>query len=135
MKWQGVLKKVANKLILMIGNKLLPDKNIVVELFRGSQAIIKLLDELYLGAYRSASVPKKLQEIKNFLERCIVLFADATTADKYAIIKATLLNKGKPIPENDIWIAATANILNATLITTDNDFDHLQPDFINLIKV
>ncbi len=105
----------------MIGNKLLLDTNIVIELFRGNPAITALLDaqekvfiptavlgELYLGAYRSANVTKKLQEINNFLERCIVLYADATTADRYAVIKTALLNKGNPIPENDIWIAATA---------------------------
>lgn len=68
----------------MIGNKLLLDTNIVIELFRGNQVIITLLDEqekvyipvavlgeLYLGAYRSVNVPKKLQEIKNFVENLL----------------------------------------------------------------
>jgi tRNA(fMet)-specific endonuclease VapC len=40
-------------------------------------------------------------------------------------------NMGK----NDLWIAATANILNASLVTTDNDFDHLHNEFIDLIKI
>ena len=119
----------------MIGNRLLLDTNIVIELFRGNQVIITLLDEqekvyipvavlgeLYLGAYRSVNVPKKLQEIKNFVENCIILFADATTADKYAIIKTELLNKGKPIPENDIWIAATAMQYQLPLRTNDEHF-------------
>jgi tRNA(fMet)-specific endonuclease VapC len=79
----------------MIGNKLLLDTNIVIELFRGNPVVIAILDkqvkvympaaalgELYLGAYRSVNVYRKLQEIKSFLERCIVLYADATTADK-----------------------------------------------------
>ena len=34
-------------------------------------------------------------------------------------------NMGK----NDIWIAATASVLDATLLTTDNDFDHLDKEF------
>ncbi len=34
-------------------------------------------------------------------------------------------NMGK----NDLWIAATAATLGATLITTDRDFDHLSPTF------
>jgi tRNA(fMet)-specific endonuclease VapC len=34
-------------------------------------------------------------------------------------------NMGK----NDLWIAATTAALGATLITTDQDFDHLLPAF------
>ena len=37
----------------------------------------------------------------------------------------TARNMGK----NDLWIAATAHILRATLVTTDKDFDHLQHFF------
>lgn len=37
-------------------------------------------------------------------------------------------NMGK----NDLWIAATASILNATLITTDKDFQHLHPNFLQV---
>lgn len=40
-------------------------------------------------------------------------------------------NMGK----NDLWIAATAFLLNVALITTDHDFDHLHPNFIQVIKV
>jgi predicted nucleic acid-binding protein len=50
----------------------------------------------------------------------------------------------KPLPKgvsarnmgkNDIWIAATAAISYSTLITTDNDFEHLENVFINLIEL
>jgi predicted nucleic acid-binding protein len=40
-------------------------------------------------------------------------------------------NMGK----NDLWIAATASILALELLTADNDFNHLDPIFLNLIKV
>jgi tRNA(fMet)-specific endonuclease VapC len=40
-------------------------------------------------------------------------------------------NMGK----NDLWIAATASLLNLKLITTDADFDHLNTNFIELQKV
>jgi len=42
----------------------------------------------------------------------------------------TARNMGK----NDLWIAATAKVANAKLITTDNDFDHLNNEFISIIK-
>jgi len=40
-------------------------------------------------------------------------------------------NMGK----NDLWIAATAFLLDLPLLTTDHDFDHLHPHFISVIKV
>jgi tRNA(fMet)-specific endonuclease VapC len=30
-----------------------------------------------------------------------------------------------PMGQNDMWIAATAHVLNCELVTTDKDFDHL----------
>ena len=40
-------------------------------------------------------------------------------------------NMGK----NDIWIAATANIIGAKLVTLDKDFDHLADVFISILTV
>ena len=37
--------------------------------------------------------------------------------------------------DNDLWIAATTSALNATLITTDKDFDHLDGIFLKVIYV
>jgi len=37
--------------------------------------------------------------------------------------------------KNDIWIAATANITHSHLLTTDNDFDHLDKQYLELIKI
>ncbi len=40
-------------------------------------------------------------------------------------------NMGK----NDLWIAATAHVLGAKLLTTDADFNHLNEVFLDLMKV
>lgn len=40
-------------------------------------------------------------------------------------------NMGK----NDLWIAATANVTNATLISADKDFLHLKDEYIDLIFI
>ena len=47
--------------------------------------------------------------------------------------------EGKPLNDsarnmgkNDLWIAATASILDATLITTDKDFQHLHTHFLDV---
>ena len=47
---------------------------------------------------------------------------DLATAHWYGKVKAALKRKGRPIPENDIWIAATAIVAGMTLLTTDKDF-------------
>lgn len=43
----------------------------------------------------------------------------------------TSRNMGK----NDLWIAATSSVYDLILITTDNDFDHLDKEYIKLEKV
>lgn len=43
----------------------------------------------------------------------------------------TARNMGK----NDLWIAATTHLSEGTLLTTDNDFDHLMPQFLTVEKI
>lgn len=50
--------------------------------------------------------------------------------------------KGKPLGttsrnmgKNDLWIAATASALDLSLLTTDRDFGHLSPSFLNLHEI
>jgi len=118
---------------------MLLDTNVVIEFFRGNSSIKSrlqkesfltipyvVLGELYLGAYRSQNAAKHTQQIKRLLENCNVLIADAETAETYARIKAALLQKGKPIPENDIWIAATALQYGMRLVTRDNHFTEIE---------
>lgn len=46
-------------------------------------------------------------------------------------LRISARNMGK----NDIWIAATAVISNASLITIDKDFDHLNGEFLSVIYI
>jgi tRNA(fMet)-specific endonuclease VapC len=46
-------------------------------------------------------------------------------ADHYAIIKHAGKSQGLSVNENDLWIAATAISLQATLITRDRDFSRI----------
>ena len=127
----------------MTGNNILLDTNIVIELFKGNlsfkaphrahQAInipFAVLGELYLGVYRSSNHKKHTKQLSDFLAKCNILIADKATANNYALIKTELLNKGKPIPENDIWIAAISKQHNLTLITSDKHFNVI--DSINI---
>ena len=46
----------------------------------------------------------------------------ALTADSYALVYAGLRRKSRPIPTNDLWIAASALELGAALLTRDAHF-------------
>ncbi len=37
--------------------------------------------------------------------------------------------------KNDLWIAATASVLNAHLLVIDHDFDHLDGVFLEVIYI
>jgi len=68
----------------------------------------------------------------------------ATIIQKYAEIDAYSQGKlaGKPLGKssrnmgkNDLWIAATTSVLDATLLTLDHDFDHLSDEFLNIATI
>ncbi len=46
--------------------------------------------------------------------------------DAYAMIKRAREQEGLSLDENDLWIAATASVLGATLVTRDSDFGSLE---------
>jgi len=51
-----------------------------------------------------------------------VLDCDAKVARRYGEVKNMLRKRGRPIPENDIWIAAIALENNLTLVSRDDHF-------------
>jgi len=53
------------------------------------------------------------------------LRCDLRTAHQYGIVKELLRRKGRPIPENDVWIAATALLHGLPLVTRDAHFAHV----------
>lgn len=53
----------------------------------------------------------------------------------YAVIDAYSKSQGIRMGKNDLWIAAIAFTTDARLITTDPDFDHLDPDFLAIDRV
>lgn len=83
------------------------------------------LGELYYGAERSGRVDDNLRDVDSLASRVIILVCDEGTARQYGRIHQHLRAKGRPIPQNDIWIAATALQHNLTLLTRDAHFDHI----------
>lgn len=52
------------------------------------------------------------------------------TVKAYAQIDSYSRRMGIAMGKNDVWIAATAHMTGARLLTTDRDFDHLHGVFI-----
>lgn len=84
------------------------------------------LGELYYGACKSARVTINTRRIDEFAAKNTVLTCDTETAREYGRIKNDLRVKGKPIPENDIWIAAIAIQYDLTLVTRDGHFNEIE---------
>jgi tRNA(fMet)-specific endonuclease VapC len=56
------------------------------------------------------------------------------TAERYAAIYATLRSAGRPIPTNDLWIAASAMEHGTELVTLDRDFAHVPQILVALYE-
>ncbi|HAN09190.1 MAG TPA: VapC toxin family PIN domain ribonuclease [Clostridiales bacterium] len=75
--------------------------------------------EMLYGANNSINKEKNTKLYKDFFETCNIVTITDKTAEGYANIRYELKKMGKPIPENDIWIAAVAREKNMTIVTRD----------------
>ena len=85
---------------------------------------VVVLGELFAGFEQGSGKIKNLAELDEFLSVPVVevLPVDRTGAETFGEIIADLRRQGRPIPTNDIWIAATCARAGATLITWDAHF-------------
>lgn len=73
----------------------------------------------------------KLRIVEEFLSQCVMVSLDfAGIVDAYAELDNYSINVGRKMGDNDLWIASTARITGARIITTDKDFDHLHPKYL-----
>jgi len=83
-----------------------------------------VLAELLTGFVRGSRSQQNRQELNEFLQLPDVhlVLPDVGTAEVYAQISHQLRTKGRPIPTNDIWIAALAIEQGYALWTLDEHF-------------
>ena len=93
--------------------------------FRSFLSIITV-GELFAGAHQSQRNAFNISEVQRVCAEMPILGSDIVTANEYGRIQASLRKKGRPIPQNDIWIAATAVRHGMTLITLDKHFDSIE---------
>jgi tRNA(fMet)-specific endonuclease VapC len=126
----------------MNGKSYLLDTNIIIISFKDKSLKTRIeesnsvfipsivIGELYFGAEKSQNKKDNYKRIKILIENSIILNCDSDTARHYGVIKVSLREKGKPVPENDIWISAIAMQYNLELVTRDEHFQ-----FVDGIKI
>jgi tRNA(fMet)-specific endonuclease VapC len=122
-----------------MSGKYLLDTNIIIALFASETAVQTSLanvsevfissivvGELYYGARKSARTVENLERIDQLVANSVVLGCEIATAHYYGQVKNQLRLKGRPLPENDIWIAALALQHNLLLVTRDAHFQNVE---------
>ncbi len=74
----------------------------------------------------STQSKQNIHRIEEFAKQCSVLNCDESTSLLYGKVKSSLKIIGKPIPENDIWIAALVIQHKLKLATRDRHFDFIE---------
>jgi tRNA(fMet)-specific endonuclease VapC len=85
-----------------------------------------VLGEYLFGIRHSRNRARYEQWLRERLGLFMILNADTETARAYADIRSELRSGGKPIPMNDLWIAAIARQYDTPLITRDAHFAVVQ---------
>ena len=84
-----------------------------------------VVGELLFGAENSTRPLQNLPRYLEFISVCEVVPLGRKTATIYARTRLALKRKGRPIPMNDVWIAAQCIQHGWVLVTDDTDFDYV----------
>ena len=111
------------------------DTNAVIAYREGISEVCKLIDEadviilpvtvigeLFYGALNSTKIKNNEKFVHKFAEYSLVMPIDESVAARYAKVRFDLKQRGNPIPENDIWIAAACLNLKVPLLSRDDHF-------------
>ena len=120
--------------------RVLLDTSAYSRLERGDEAVAEIVrradevlfsaivvGELLIGFRGGGYFQRNLDTLQSFLDSQYVRIINVgmTTADRYSRIAATLKMKGRPIPTNDMWIAAHAMETGADLVSADKHFEQV----------
>ena len=101
------------------------DPALIAHLARADQVAIPVivLGEYRYGIAQSRNRADYTNWLEGLLHDCLVLDVSEPTTHHYAEITLELKRKGKPIPSNDIWIAALCRQHALPLLSRDRHFD------------
>lgn len=109
-----------------------------------SSISIVSVGEIRSLAYQWGWGERKLKRLADHLAALPVAGLSDPIVERYAQIDAfsqgrlrdrPLEGSARNMGKNDLWIAATASVTQATLVTTDKDFDHLHGVFLDLVWI
>jgi tRNA(fMet)-specific endonuclease VapC len=137
------------------------DTNIVLAYARGTDRVIDVFEatfppdeyeyvisivtraEMYALAACRGWTERTVEKVKELLDSYLQVRIDnEAIVNAYSIIDEFGRKSPNPLRsttarhmgKNDLWIAATATLYNASLATLDGDFDHLESHFFMLNK-
>lgn len=100
---------------------------VVGRVYRSEEVLISSIvaGELLYGFRNGSRLNENLERFEKFLANPFVSWVPVTlvTADRFSRVAAALRKKGRPLPTNDIWIAAHALETGADLLSYDKHFD------------
>ncbi|MEK6558377.1 MAG: type II toxin-antitoxin system VapC family toxin [Candidatus Margulisiibacteriota bacterium] len=117
------------------------DTNVYVEFKKGNKQVISVFQnvdfigidlvviaELLSGFRLGQREKENKDELNQFFmsPRVHIIEIDLEVAEYYALVVSQLRNKGKPIPTNDIWIAANSMRHGLGLYTMDKHFKEIE---------
>jgi tRNA(fMet)-specific endonuclease VapC len=119
--------------------RFLLDTNIIIALLEGDDSVLSNLDlapevfipaialgELFFGAAKSGRPAENTARVERFASGRAIVSTDSDVAREYGRLKHYLKKKGRPLPENDIWIAAAAKCRGMVLVTRDRHFPEVE---------
>lgn len=86
---------------------------------------VVVLAELLYGAGVSARAAQNRRRVEEFAAKCDLLEVTRKVGEQYAGTRMHLRAAGRPIPDNDLWIAAACLVAGVPLITRDGHFSHV----------
>jgi len=86
-----------------------------------------VIGELYFGFFGGTKFNQNKSQLESFLGKSNIQIVGITleTAEIFGEIQNELKSRGKPIPINDVWIAAQAIEAGAKLVTFDAHFQNV----------
>ena len=88
---------------------------------------VTVLGELHAGFQGGSRKAENVAMLASFCAQPGVVVVDttATMAERYAAVVTALKKSGKPIPTNDIWIAAAALEHGGRIVAYDDHFNQV----------
>lgn len=115
------------------------DTNAVSALLAGDSALAEQisgvdrhhLPVIVIGEYRYGLARSRHRRslallLDSLIRDSIILPVDESTSSFYADVRNELRERGRPLPENDVWIAALARQHDEPVVTKDKHFDEVE---------